>query len=1153
MYKMNDLNYFDKNYLIINYINNKNKTEKTIKFYNDKIPIIIKKNKKQISKSNNDLDLDIDIENNEKINTDIKTLCIYPTDSLLDLKKKISLLFGLEWYKITLYWNLNNTHETSYYFYIKDVKYEINNFNDIYNNKDKFFYENKNNIHCVAKDEFTLVSYLICKNIKCINFIYLDDFNVTSNNNNELDFNYYSYIIKYFPFFTNVSYYDLMMTKNFKEKYYHNINLINYITQYSYIKNILSLKSDNNEFFYKKIKLSLKLKEKNILIRNLFDLFKTSENNIIKLIYINNNKVYIKKNIYDYNKINISYTSINGCSFVINNKYNTLKPIYLTLKNNEELMADVHINISDQFQLKYIDICNFILEIINNILDKLNDNIYYFNILNKLNKFTINDITNYDTINKCVISHKFINNKFNLNDITAIQKELMKYDFIITNVEIKNNVVNCAMHYGVSDFNLDVYYNFYPYKKNYYSIYTNNDDMNNWRSKYLGALINIYFDKNYVYIDIKNINNNDVFSILVMIKNILLKINTKNNNIKELESNKNLKKLKIIDPVLFSYEESKNNDKKYSKICQKPFQPMAYNQKDYDEMPINDKKKLMKYKNMTNDENIYYKCPNKKAPHLGFILNEHPDNYCLPCCRVKEQTYKLGYEECKKNNIFKDEKDKINNDYILSDLKEGRYSKLPKVLDIIFNISLKDNDKFYNFGIFDLYRSLSFCLDKNINNLNDLYKNKVNVLVFDIKGNMNNSMYYNYNNYILLYNNKHIYIPIVNTKKKIYNSNDKIIKLLNGVLTKHYNSFKNNFFTYKNIKNKYNIQQVFVNSKKYIYGVLIKYKNNILYIPVIHVFNIYNEEDTVLAPSIIKNVKHSNLLSFLKDNRFDKYEYVYSKYNETFIGLKICDNNNMLTFLFNDEVKINTDNHIHLIHYPLFKIQDKIFKSQYSLTPINYTMDYYYMYYKNLYRLILSEITSYLTFKKNDIKRLEIINIIKDNKNYNVVKNLIEEIAYDDMVKLNILLVDNFTIKDNTIVFNKSSLNEFTKLINDKKFKFDDDKHEYVEKTYKGISNLFNNLFSYKPMDTISITKDLHNILIPCSINNKNEYCFKNKLIIPTELKNKFVTLFYMDINNDFKNKHILNSIVHINDENDFNFNIDEKITIEPLSAYRVL
>ena len=126
MYKMNDLNYFDKNYLIINYINNKNKTEKTIKFYNDKIPIIIKKNKKQISKSNNDLDLDIDIENNEKINTDIKTLCIYPTDSLLDLKKKISLLFGLEWYKITLYWNLNNTHETSYYFYIKDVKYEIN-------------------------------------------------------------------------------------------------------------------------------------------------------------------------------------------------------------------------------------------------------------------------------------------------------------------------------------------------------------------------------------------------------------------------------------------------------------------------------------------------------------------------------------------------------------------------------------------------------------------------------------------------------------------------------------------------------------------------------------------------------------------------------------------------------------------------------------------------------------------------------------------------------------------------------------------------------------------------------------------------------------------------------------------------------------------
>lgn len=80
------------------------------------------------------------------------------------------------------------------------------------------------------------------------------------------------------------------------------------------------------------------------------------------------------------------------------------------------------------------------------------------------------------------------------------------------------------------------------------------------------------------------------------------------------------KRIHSIDPVLYRYK----GKPAYSRLCQKRFQPIISDAND---------PKAVQYHNFTFNRPQYYKCPDKKSPHLGFLSGPHPAGYCLPCCR----------------------------------------------------------------------------------------------------------------------------------------------------------------------------------------------------------------------------------------------------------------------------------------------------------------------------------------------------------------------------------------------------------------------------------------------------------------------------------------------------------------------------------------
>jgi hypothetical protein len=84
-----------------------------------------------------------------------------------------------------------------------------------------------------------------------------------------------------------------------------------------------------------------------------------------------------------------------------------------------------------------------------------------------------------------------------------------------------------------------------------------------------------------------------------------------------LKKDSKVKTLKSFDPKLFT--------KEYSRICQAQQQPI-----------ITTKSKGTAFWNFTTGEPAYYACDSKVFKHLKFITDQHPEGYCLPCCKKKE-------------------------------------------------------------------------------------------------------------------------------------------------------------------------------------------------------------------------------------------------------------------------------------------------------------------------------------------------------------------------------------------------------------------------------------------------------------------------------------------------------------------------------------
>lgn len=143
--------------------------------------------------------------------------------------------------------------------------------------------------------------------------------------------------------------------------------------------------------------------------------------------------------------------------------------------------------------------------------------------------------------------------------------------------------------------------------------------------------IYIKYIKNYLSVEILNL---DLAESQFYVSLVLRLVASKQNDL--LNNKTSTDKLKLVDPVLFNYKA----DTLYPRLCQKKMQP---------KITTKDDKKGVKYINYTYNRDEYYKCTDKTYNYLGMIIGQHPEGYCLPCCRKKPVKDDL-IEKCSKSD-----------------------------------------------------------------------------------------------------------------------------------------------------------------------------------------------------------------------------------------------------------------------------------------------------------------------------------------------------------------------------------------------------------------------------------------------------------------------------------------------------------------------
>lgn len=718
-------------------------------------------NKDAITDSRDKKNININTDNDSIVY--VKDISIFPFDTLYEIKKKIAFITNIQIYK---------QH------FMTPITYDIIVSNEVYGH----YYNFNNIIHGIPYDQnlyenkynTTLKIYDNCKILNHtneINIIPLDIF-ITDNNSilklfkNEkeyADIIYYSFIFKYYPMI-NFEMFIQILNNNESE-----------IDMYKPMKNIgYMIKTD--EAIIKSFK-DIDDNKKNIFIKNNYRTLIFSFNALI----INNlSKINKTIDILDiFNDIEIS-------------KITNLECIYLHQINNMSTHNVIKIN-------KNIIMNTQSINLINNIKNKsieYTDNNY---LLLSFNNYKIIIIEN-GNIDITVYHNEGQEYKNNTQLIDII------YEIINTNIKQINigfNIIKQSIEIGIINYSIvqikpinQYIFNMYKKALDYY--YNNQILLNIEKSSpnNIAYAINkmVYMFppmETYTFVDQLPITNINIKSYDIYIKNNIFSINFSNiyqnesiyaleiiYNILYLSKDKLLvstdirstsTKLSHIDPVLFAY---KGNDT-YSRVCQKKYQPKAFNKQTYDK--IENKNNIVQYPNITTGEQLYYKCP-KEFPYMKFLKNYHPDGYCLPCCIKKDINTYSGYVDihntCIKTNLYPDEIKKndinqhtkkyiINYSSNINNLVDiNRIIELPTIFKTL-NIYM-DNEKYYiikiSSGQFAVANILANCLDIKFNDM-------INKIISNLKE-----------------NDKLFNVLLTIDDIDYFNTNDDLIKYLNDIL-----------------------------------------------------------------------------------------------------------------------------------------------------------------------------------------------------------------------------------------------------------------------------------------------------------------------------------------------------------------------------------
>ena len=689
-------------------------------------------------------------------------------------------------------------------------------------------YQSKDNIKIIANDSFTLIgNYYYKYGITEYNLLDLNEFiqptrdklNKIILDRYQLELIYYSFIAMYWPMLSITAFSEYIKSDCNIPKYYPDMHQpIQELAQiYNLEKKIMDTRYDllnntKNKSEFESIRKLLSIgivsyaisitSFKNntdtvLYIRNLFDKFELTDTIISSKCYLRHgDKNIILNKAYKKHPFIKEHIAINSIMFRIKNNTNSVKYINLTLyPNGNYLISSKHHGFDyNDFNSVFNETQTFM----HSIIEKINLLGDYVLLTNK----TIPYMTKENSVFCNTDVNIFYNKAFNENQFTRIKSIISDYNKsnIITIKNTENSGLEFYFNKGMYSFNSSII------ERN---IHTNNQyeflSDGIIKQKWNNLIDKVRLTKMYnrisdVKIEITGIKETEFYSFFNLIITLFYIYKTQtilsNNAIKpgkhdssnkdiDDETNKQLQKIKLKkklrnlkdqDPVLYNFKQMYKTENIYSRICQKPSQPILLNSDDFNKLTNDEKKKAIKYWNFTTNKDAYYTCPNPKYPYIKFIIKKHPNDYCIPCCKKKQiessiiDAKKMIYNICMKDHVYKplDRTITLKSRYIMSygkDVEEGRLSRLPEdslepLLYETFSINNSGMDQecmtdvgYYLYGI-----------SQEINNIK-------NVAILNI----------------ILLSTEHTLIDFINEIIKILNEHPNKFKvMLNGKISKYF-------------------------------------------------------------------------------------------------------------------------------------------------------------------------------------------------------------------------------------------------------------------------------------------------------------------------------------------------------------------------------
>lgn len=692
--------------------------------------------------------------------TYITNVHIFPEDNWLDLKEKIYLVTNIPYYRQHLYYVNNNRHRTTYQlaaegFYKVDIRtlpYYTNLVQGCH--VDKKLYDLRNNIRVEALDTFRILGNEL--GVNTTNTVYITDLAKFTQpvisqlreilkDTYQLEMLYYGFIIKFWPQLTKDCFYDFIISEPDLQHKYPELAKSKTVLSgiYKAEKDIITQDYQRYVKIASQIRPSIAITQMtasipsgNVMlnIRNLFDKLRVSRCVPEIHAYIERGgRRYMLKKRHIMNNSDVQFPSGNlmktGIVIAISlrkvdQESFHAKQTATTFANEQSRYLFLNITVGGRYHVRSVwneeDELGF--EDIIRVMKKFTDPL--ITLINKMGRYVFVSGSALQLITKQNITYQGLNiSVFWKKVVTeatfkAVRSCLDQY--MRARCTTPRNVqqfdkYEFTFRKGMHEFTASTIDRIISASNNMvlannYAYLSNNTVKQKWDQHYEGRIVKMAHRTTDVSFEVSDIREAE-FSIFYryITAFIYRAINSENvklaiSSIKSYTNVKKLRKLKEQDPELYNLKKY-GSDKVYSTICQNKKQPLIYTADEMKNMSVGEIKRLTQYWNFTMQKPAFYGCPNKKYPHLSFMVNAHPKHYCLPCCNKKPLTDEGNKKTHMKAICLAKHKftgyeltDGISR-HVMNygkDIDIGRLAKLPVMVKNLLYDTLEEDDKQYN-------------------------------------------------------------------------------------------------------------------------------------------------------------------------------------------------------------------------------------------------------------------------------------------------------------------------------------------------------------------------------------------------------------------------------------------------------------------------